>query len=232
MPQNRAATRPGRIGGDRLPTGTVTFLFTDIEGSTLLLRRAGPAYGALLEEHRRLLRAAFTAHAGHEVDTQGDSFFVAFAGPGQAMAAAAEAQRALAAHPWPPGCRVRVRMGLHTGEAATVGGSYVSLAVHRAARIAAAAHGGQVLLSEATAVLVRDELPDGVTLHDLGEHRLKDFEAPPACTSWTSRSCPTDSPLHGRSAGARRCRLRPARSSDATAIWTRWPLCSATPPPG
>jgi class 3 adenylate cyclase len=168
----------GRAGDRGLPTGTVTFLFTDIEGSTTLLRAAGEAYGSLLEQHRRLLRAAFAAHDGREVDTQGDSFFVAFAGPAQATAAAIDAQRALAAHPWEPGCVVRVRMGLHTGEAAAVAGSYVSLAVHRAARIAAAAHGGQVLVSEATAALVRDELPDGATLRDLGEHRLKDFDAP------------------------------------------------------
>jgi len=156
----------------------VTFLFTDIEGSTSLLREAGLAYGGLLEEHRRMLRAAFAAHGGREVDTQGDSFFVAFAGPAQATAAAADGQRALAGHPWAPGCSIRVRMGLHTGEATAVAGSYVGLAVHRAARIAAAAHGGQILLSEATAALVRDDLPTGATLRDLGEHRLKDFEGP------------------------------------------------------
>jgi predicted ATPase/class 3 adenylate cyclase len=177
VPQHRAATR-ARTAAAPLPTGTVTFLFTDIEGSTALLRTAGEDYGTLLEQHRRLLRAAFAAHAGREVDTQGDSFFVAFAGPAQAVGAAVDGQRALAAHPWHPECAVRVRMGLHTGEAAAVAGSYVSLAVHRAARIAAAAHGGQILLSEATATLVRDELAGGVVLRDLGEHRLKDFEGP------------------------------------------------------
>src|SRR3954454_1823401 len=175
---HRAATKGARVRSGPLPTGTVTFLFTDIEGSTTLLREAGIAYGALLEAHRRLLRASFAAHAGREVDTQGDSFFVAFPSPVQAVAAAVDGQRALAAHPWPPGAEVRVRMGLHTGEAAAVDGSYVSLAVHRAARIAAAAHGEQVLLSEATAALVRDDLPTGATLRDLGEHRLKDFEGP------------------------------------------------------
>ena len=136
MPHHRAATR-SRTADGPLPTGTVTFLFTDIEGSTTLLRAAGAAYGALLEDHRRLLRAAFAAHAGREVDTQGDSFFVAFAGPVEATAAAVDAQRSLAAHPWPPGRAVRVRMGLHTGEAAAVAGSYVSLAVHRARRAGA-----------------------------------------------------------------------------------------------
>ena len=105
MAQYRAATGQPRVGEGPLPTGTVTFLFTDIEGSTTLLREAGPAYGALLAEHRRLLRAAFAVHAGREVDTQGDSFFVAFTGPAQAAAAAADAQRALAAHPWASGLR-------------------------------------------------------------------------------------------------------------------------------
>jgi predicted ATPase/class 3 adenylate cyclase len=176
VPQQRVRTR--EEPETALPTGTVTFLFTDIEGSTRLLKQAGEAYGDLLAEHRRLLRAAFDAHAGREVDTQGDSFFVAFPSPSQAVAAAIDGQRALAAHPWPPRSEVRVRMGLHTGEAAAVGESYVSLAVHRAARIAAAAHGEQVLLSEATAALVRDDLPDGAALRDLGEHRLKDFEGP------------------------------------------------------
>jgi predicted ATPase/class 3 adenylate cyclase len=178
VPQKRATTRQSRATDVALPTGTVTFLFTDIEGSTHLLQQAGNAYGDLLAEHRRLLRASFAAHAGREVDTQGDAFFVAFSSPTRAVAAAVEGQRALAAHPWPPGSEVRVRMGLHTGEASTVDGSYVSVAVHRAARIAAAAHGGQVLLSDATASLVRNDLPDGVHLHDLGEHRLKDFDAP------------------------------------------------------
>jgi class 3 adenylate cyclase len=177
VPQHRAATR-ARTAAAPLPTGTVTFLFTDIEGSTALLRMAGEDYGTLLEQHRRLLRAAFAAHAGREVDTQGDSFFVAFAGPAQAVGAAVDGQRALAAHPWHPECAVRVRMGLHTGEAAAVAGSYVSLAVHRAARIAAAAHGGQILLSEATAGIVESALPDQTSLRDLGEHRLKDLGRP------------------------------------------------------
>jgi predicted ATPase/class 3 adenylate cyclase len=193
VPQHRSATKAGTTDAP-LPTGTVTFLFTDIEGSTTLLRAAGEDYGALLDEHRRLLRAAFAAHAGREVDTQGDSFFVAFAGPVEATAAAIDAQRSLAAHPWPPGRAVRVRMGLHTGEAATVSGSYVSLAVHRAARIAAAAHGGQVLISEATAVLLRDELPDGADLRDLGTHRLKDFDAPARLYQLVVVELPADFP--------------------------------------
>jgi predicted ATPase/class 3 adenylate cyclase len=168
----------GRLTESPLPVGTVTFLFTDIEGSTRLLQQAGDAYGSLLDDHRRLLRAAFDAHSGREVDTQGDSFFVAFTGPGQAVAAAAKAQQALADHAWPPPFTVRVRMGVHTGEVSEANGSYVGVAVHRAARIAAAGHGGQILLSDATAALVRDRLPEGGKLHDLGEHRLKDFADP------------------------------------------------------
>ena len=116
----------------------MAFLFTDVEGSTRLLQQAGEVYGSLLEDHRRLLRAAFEADSGREVDTQGDSFFVAFTSPGQAVAAAAAAQRALADHAWPPPFAVRVRMGLHTGEVTEAHGSYVGVAVHRAARIAAA----------------------------------------------------------------------------------------------
>ena len=161
-----------------LPVGTVTFLFTDIEGSTRLLQQAGGAYAAMLDDHRRLLRAAFADHAGHEVDTQGDSFFVAFGTPRQAVTAAAEAQVTLARHAWPPPFAVRVRMGVHTGEVSLVDGSYVGVTVHRAARIAGAGHGGQTLLSDATAALVRDELPAGAALRDLGEHRLKDFPTP------------------------------------------------------
>ncbi len=233
MPQQRAATRATRAGDGPLPTGTVTFLFTDIEGSTTLLREAGAAYGALLEEHRRLLRAAFAAHAGREVDTQGDAFFVAFPGPVQAVAAAVDGQRALAAHPWPPPTQVRVRMGLHTGEASAVGGSYVSVAVHRAARIAAAAHGGQVLVSDATASLVRDELPDGVDLRDLGEHRFKDFPLPTrlyqlvvaGAARRTSRPC---TPWVGDG----RCRRRRAASSGARTTSPPSSCCCGTTGPG
>jgi predicted ATPase/class 3 adenylate cyclase len=149
-----------------LPTGTVTFLFTDIEGSTRLLRELGDAYADVLAEHRRALRDAWWRHEGVEVDTQGDAFFVAFARASDAVAAAAEAQRALAGGP------VRVRMGLHTGEPLRSDEGYVGFDVHRAARIAAAGHGGQVLLSQATADLA------GVDVRDLGLHRLKDLSAP------------------------------------------------------
>jgi predicted ATPase len=150
-----------------LPTGTVTFLFTDIEGSTRLLRELGDGYAEALAEHRRLLREVFAAHGGVEVDTQGDAFFVAFARAGEALAAAREGQAALGAGP------IRVRMGLHTGEPLVTDEGYVGLDVHRAARIAAVGHGGQVLLSQSTRELSG---PDGLV--DLGEHRLKDLTAP------------------------------------------------------
>ena len=161
-----------------LPRGTVTFLFTDIEGSTRLLKRLGEAYGAVLEEHQRLLRQAFEAAGGQEIDTQGDSFFVAFPRAKDAVRAAIAGQRALAAHRWPKDAAVRVRMGLHTGEPAVGDERYVGMGVHKAARIAAAAHGGQILLSNTTRGLVEDELPRDVRLVDLGDHPLKDIDLP------------------------------------------------------
>jgi WD40 repeat protein/class 3 adenylate cyclase len=160
-----------------LPAGTVTFLFTDIEGSTRLLHELGDGYARVLADHRRLLREAFARHRGVEVDTQGDSFFIAFADPRGALAAAAEAQSALARHAWPNGAAVRVRMGLHTGEPLVADDHYVGVDVHRAARIAAAAHGGQALVSERTQELVpRDAALS--TFRDLGSHRLKDLPEP------------------------------------------------------
>jgi len=162
-----------------LPTGTVTFLFTDVEGSTQLLHELGPdAYAAALAEHQRILRSAFDAHGGREVDTQGDSFFVAFRRAKDAVAAAVDAQRDLGAHTWPEGAEVKVRMGLHTGEPQVGDDRYVGIGVHKASRIGAAGHGGQVLLSRTTRELVEDELPPGVTIRDLGERRLKDLNNP------------------------------------------------------
>ena len=150
-----------------LPAGTVTFLFTDIEGSTRLLHEHGVRYAELLGEHRRVLREAFARHGGVEVDTQGDAFFVAFARASDAIAAASDGQAALRGGP------ISVRMGLHTGEPVATEEGYVGIDVHRAARIAAAGHGGQVLLSQATCDLVAGE-----AVRDLGEHRLKDLSAP------------------------------------------------------
>jgi predicted ATPase/class 3 adenylate cyclase len=156
------------------PEGTLTLLFTDIEGSTRLLARISERYADLLAAHHRLLRGVFVAHGGYEVETAGDAFFVAFASAKEAVAAAAEAQQALAAHDWPDRERIWVRMGLHTGEPRLIDGSYVGLDVHHAARVMAAGHGGQVLLSQTT----RDLLAQDITLHDLGEHRLKDLSLP------------------------------------------------------
>ncbi len=161
-----------------LPTGTLTLLFTDIEGSTRLLQQVGEHYTDLLEECRQLLRAAFQRWNGHEVDTQGDSLFVAFARATDALAASVDAQRALARHVWPDGVTVRVRMGLHTGEPQLSSEGYVGLDVHRAGRIMHAGHGGQVLLSQTTRDLVEHDLPDDVSLRDLGAHRLKDLQHP------------------------------------------------------
>src|SRR6266581_2651931 len=161
-----------------LPTGTVTFLFTDIEGSTRLLQQLGDRYARVLEECRRLLRAAFQEWNGHEVDTQGDAFFVAFARATDAVSAAVDGLRALAVHSWPEDVVVRVRMGLHTGEPQLSSEGYVGIDVHHAARVMSAGHGGQVLLSQTTRDLVEHQLPDGVSLRDLGEHRLKDLQRP------------------------------------------------------
>jgi DNA-binding NarL/FixJ family response regulator len=163
-----------------LPSGTVTFLFSDIEGSTALLRRLRDRYAEVLDDHHRLLRSAFSEHGGHEVATEGDSFFVAFTDPGAAVAAAASAQRALAAHAWPVDAEVRVRIGIHTGPVSVSEGRYVGLSVHRAARICGAGEGGQILVSQATRSLLDDHEPEavGMSLNDLGERTLKDFDRP------------------------------------------------------
>ena len=162
-----------------LPTGTVTFLFTDIEGSTVLLQRLGDRrYAEVLAEHQRLLRAAFEQGNGQEVDWQGDAFMVAFSRARDAVETAVGAQLALRKHAWQHDASLRVRMGLHTGEPISRTGDYVGLDVHRAARICAAGHGGQVLLSQAVKVLAASDLPPGVSLQDLGIHRLKDLREP------------------------------------------------------
>jgi class 3 adenylate cyclase len=158
---------------------TLTFLFTDIEGSTALLRRLGEgAYAEILAAHHLVIRSGLAAHDGEEVDTQGDGFFAVFSSPKACVAAVAQMQQAIAAHGWPAGEHVRVRMGVHTGEASQTAAGLVGLDVHRAARVAAVAHGGQVLVSESAAVLVRDWLPAGTGLRDLGVHRLKDLGRP------------------------------------------------------
>ena len=177
-----------------LPSGTVTFLFTDIEGSTRLLTRLRERYADVLADQQRLLRAAFEDSGGREIDTQGDSFFVAFRTAKDAVAAAVAAQRALDAHEWPDGVELRVRMGLHTGEPAVGTDRYVGLGVVRAARLMAAGHGGQILLSAATRELIEDDLPPGVTVRDLGEQRLKDLERPERVSQLVVEGLPADFP--------------------------------------
>jgi predicted ATPase/class 3 adenylate cyclase len=177
-----------------LPAGTVTLLFTDIEGSTRLLQQVGHRYNGILTACRQLLRAAFHRWNGYEVDTQGDAFFVAFARATDAVSAAVEMQRALGAHPWPDGATVQVRMGLHTGEPQRSEEGYVGLDVHRAARIMSAGHGGQVLLSQTTRDLVEHDLPDGVSLRDLGAHRLKDLPHPGHLFQLVISGLPADFP--------------------------------------
>ncbi|HEX6477945.1 MAG TPA: LuxR C-terminal-related transcriptional regulator [Ktedonobacteraceae bacterium] len=177
-----------------LPKGTVTLLFTDIEGSTRLLQHVSEGYTGLLEACRSLLRGAFQQWNGHEVDTQGDAFFVAFARATDAVAAAVASLRALESHAWPDGVTVRVRIGLHTGEPQRSSEGYVGLDVHRAARIMSAGHGGQVLLSQTTRDLVEHDLPTGVSLRDLGEHRLKDLQHPSHLYQLVIAGLPVDFP--------------------------------------
>src|SRR5574339_758116 len=160
------------------PSGTVTFLFTDIQGSTRLLDKLGDQYAISLEEHHRILRAAIQKWKGTEMDTQGDAFFVTFTRALDAVQCAAEAQRELAKHTWLQDEPIRVRMGLHTGEPLIGSTGYVGMDVHRAARIGDAGHGGQVLLSQTTRDLVMQDLPTGITIRGLGEHRLKDMKFP------------------------------------------------------
>ncbi len=161
-----------------LPTGTVTFLFTDIEGSTRLVQDLGDAYPPLLEQHHDIVRSAVETNDGLVVSTEGDSFFAVFPAAPAALRAAVEAQLSLERHPWPDDARIRVRMGLHTCEGRIGAGSYVGVEVHRGARIGAAGHGGQVLLSATTAQLAERALPPEVSLIDLGKHRLRDLLQP------------------------------------------------------
>src|SRR3954465_5971075 len=162
----------------RLPSGTVTFLFTDIEGSTARWEHQPEAMGAALARHDALLRAAIHEHGGHVVKTMGDAFHAAFSRAPDAVAAALDAQRRLQAEPWGEIGSLRVRMALHTGAAEERDGDYYGPSLNRAARLMSAGHGGQVLLSQTTYDLVRDTPPEGASLLDLGEHRLKDLIRP------------------------------------------------------
>lgn len=177
-------------------TSTVTFLFSDVEGSTALLRKLRDGYRDVMGKHHELLRAVWTETAGTELNTEGDSFFVVFRRPKEAVDAAVAAQRALAEHDWPEGAEVRVRIGIHTGEASLVADQYVGLAVHRAARICDAGHGGQTLVSETTrSLLVDDEEEfEHFQLHDLGPQVLKDFDRPVRIYQLTIAGLPGEFP--------------------------------------
>ena len=190
-----------------LPGGTLTVLLTDVEESTPLTVRLGERYPEVLATHCALLRAAFAAHEGREVDTQGDSFFVVFPRATQAVAAAVASQRSLMAATWPAGGIVRVRIGMHTGEPIRTAAGYTGLDVVRGARIKEAGHGGQVLLSKSTAALIEDALIGGLSLRDLGEHRLKGLPRPERIFQLIIPDVPADfPPLQSLDA---RGRLRP-----------------------
>ena len=184
-----------------LPSGTVTFLFSDIEESTRLLRELGERWEEALTAHNRILRESFAEAGGREVDRQGDAFFAVFARARDAVAAALAAQRALAAQEWPDGADLRVRMGIHTGEPSVGGEGYLGVDVVRAARICSAASGGQVLVSESTRALV-----GGSDLEDVGVHQLKDMEQPERLYQLVApglaRARPTPRPLEHPSAAA------------------------------
>src|SRR5438876_1211928 len=206
-----------------LPTGTITLLFTDIEGSTHLLQRLGERYAELLNECRTLLRTAFHTYHGQEVDTQGDGMFAAFARASDALEASVAAQRELALHSWPGAEAVRVRMGLHTGEPSRVVEGYVGLDVHYAARVMSAAHGGQVLLSQTTRDLVEHDLPEGVSLRDLGEHHLKDLKQAVHLYQVVIAGLPADFPplrTHDRRSDTLPVQLTPliGREHEVTAV--------------
>ena len=164
---SRSGSRPGDVD---LPTGTVSFLFTDVEGSTRLLEALGTGYDALIETHRDILRSSVQEHGGLVFETEGDAVFAVFTAAGDAVAAAGDAQRRLSAHPWPEDGRVRVRMAVHTGDVRQVGGGYYGMSLHETARVCSAGHGGQVLLTGVTHALV-----PACEVRDLGEHRLKDL---------------------------------------------------------
>ena len=159
-----------------LPAGTVTLLFSDIEGSTRLLQQLADDYAAVEAEHRRIMRESCTGAGGYEIDRQGDAFFFSFTSTRDAVAAAVAAQRALARNDWPDGVDLKVRMGLHTGEPSVGDEGYLGLDVVRAARICSAGHGGQVLLSETTRALLGNDLPEGASVVDLGQQHLKDVQ--------------------------------------------------------
>jgi class 3 adenylate cyclase len=219
-----------------LPTGTVTFLVTDIEGSTNLARALGDRWPDVLDEHHDILRTAIRSHGGIDISTEGDAFFAVFTSAVDAIGTCADAQRGLTDHEWPADGPVRVRMGMHSGEGRLGGGEYVGLDVHRAARIAAAGHGGQVLVSETTRSLAVDKLPDGWTLRDLGAHRLEDPDKGPPARSAIDRGTDRRGELgqqwdsaqpHDLTARiSRRSELPTSRRSGPAVVTPAWPVAS------
>jgi class 3 adenylate cyclase len=213
---------------------TFTFLFTDIEGSTALLQRVGESvYAQVLADHHVLIRSALAAHGGREVGTQGDGFFAVFSSPRACVEAVLAMQRSLLERAWPGGARVQVRMGVHSGEAELTAAGLVGLDVHRAARIATVGHGGQVLVSEAAATLVRNRLPSGAALRDLGAHRLKDLGYPERIFQLCAAGLLSEFPLL-KSLATRRCSTicPSSRQRSSAGVWN-WlrsePSCD---PPG
>ena len=214
-------------GDDRgRPTGTVSFLFTDIEGSTPLWERHPEAMRAALERHDAILRAAIEAHGGFVFSTAGDAFSAAFQTPGDAVGAALDAQRALQAEPWPDEAPVRVRMGVHLGTVQERDGDYFGSAVNRAARLMGLAHGGQVLVSLAVEELVRDDLAEGVGLKGLGEHGLRGLSRPETVFQLTAPDLVEEFPA----ARVRRPRCRGTCRRRRRASWVGWRRPSVSPP--
>ena len=230
----RSSARPGSIADDQprtvLTIETRTFLFTDVEGSTDLVSRLGPDdYAQALSEHHGIVRDALAAYGGTEEGTQGDSFFATFTSTSACVAAAIQTQHALSEHDWPNAEQLRVRMGVHAGEASEAPTGLVGYEVHRAARIGAVAHGGQVLLSASAAGLVEDSLPAGVALGDLGTHRLKDLGRPEHLYQLVALGCARRSLrcAHSTTQSCRTtCRSRSARSLVVTTSSRSWSSCS------
>lgn len=210
------------VGMPELPAGTVTFVFTDLEGSTALLKQLGERYGDLLSQHRRIVRETFGAAGGSEIDTQGDAFFFAFPRAREAVTAAVGVQRAHVAASWPDGARVRVRIGLHTGEPAVGEEGYLGLDVVRAARICTVARGGNVLISETTRALVGSSLPDGVSVFPLGERQLKGIDEPERVYELEIEGVPTTADSEPGPATAPTAGPRPARRNREKEIERRF----------
>jgi class 3 adenylate cyclase len=212
-----------------LPSGTVTFLFSDIEGSTSLLKELGDEqYAELLRTHRSLVRETFGLYHGQEIDTQGDAFFYSFHRAREAVAAAVAVQRAHNERAWPQGVSVRMRLGLHTGEPAIGDEGYTGLDVVRASRIAAVGRGGQVLLSDTTRAIVAGDLPEGVTIHSLGDQRLKDIDQPEPLHELSITDVPVTEPA-ASAVATKTDSLLPADALASVPPWVRGAVERMTP---